>query len=103
MTPSPSPTRTFVVDPGPEGQLVELPALAWLCGEGVSPGLGWFYLHGPDIAPGAAAAERSDYAELVLVDRLRAAIERINGALPAEVVEQAVAAVTTNQSPVVVE
>jgi hypothetical protein len=36
--------------------------------------IGWQVAHGPDIAPGMPAAERADYGEAVLLQRLRAAL-----------------------------
>lgn len=52
--------------------------------------LGWAILHGPDIAPGSIAAERNDYREVVLVDRLREAVVRLNPALPMDAVDDVV-------------
>jgi type I restriction enzyme R subunit len=63
--------------------VVEEAALAWL------EGLGWKVLHGPEIAPGELAAERSDYAEVVLAQRLRDALIRLNPQLPAEALDDA--------------
>ena len=54
---------------------VEAAALAWL------ERLGWKVAHGPDIAPHASDAERTDYRESVLEYRLRAALARLNPAL----------------------
>jgi len=62
---------------------VEQAALAWL------ESLGWTVRHGLDIAPGEPTAERSDYAEVVLADRLRQALARLNPALPPEALEDA--------------
>jgi type I restriction enzyme R subunit len=67
-----------------EDAYVEQPTLEWL------EELGWTIVHGPDIAPGQAAAERSGYGEVVLVGRLRAAIARINPELPAEAIERVI-------------
>ena len=39
---------------------VEAAALAWLSG------LGWGVAHGPDIAPDAPGAERTDYGQVIL-------------------------------------
>ena len=61
---------------------VEDAALTWF-GE-----LGYAVGHGPQIAPGEAAAERDSFAEVVLVGRLRAALRRINPAIPDEAREQ---------------
>lgn len=58
---------------------VEQAALAWL------DGLGWSVAHGPDIAPGTPDAERSDYGDVILAQRLRNALARFNPRLPASV------------------
>jgi type I restriction enzyme R subunit len=62
---------------------VEHAALAWL------EGAGWRIAHGPDIAPDMPAAERRDYGEVVLAQRLRDALARLNPDLPAEALEDA--------------
>ena len=67
---------------------VEDAALDWL------RGIGWSTAYGPDIAPGAEAAERDDYAEAFLPRRLRSAIERLNPDLPAAAQEDACRALT---------
>jgi len=51
--------------------------------------LNWDILFGPEIAPGEPGAERSDYRDVLLTGRLRAALERLNPSLPAEAVEEA--------------
>ena len=55
---------------------VEEAALGWL------RDLDWKVAHGPDIAPDQVAAERADYAEIVLPSRLRDALARLNPNLP---------------------
>ncbi len=62
---------------------VESAALAWLAA------VGWQIAHGPDIAPDQPGAERRDYSEVVLAQRLRDALARLNPALPAEALEDA--------------
>ena len=62
---------------------VEDAALAWL------GSLGWKVAHGPDIAPHAADAERTDYTEVVLERRLLDALDRLNPALPADALDDA--------------
>jgi len=62
---------------------VESAALAWL------ESLGYAILHGPDIAPNTAFAERRDYRKVVLEQRLRDALARLNPDLPAETLEEA--------------
>lgn len=51
-------------------------------------------LHGPDICPDVAGAERQSYADVVLIDRLRSALERINPKIPSETIEEAAQKVT---------
>jgi type I restriction enzyme R subunit len=46
--------------------VVDDAALAWL------EAVGWEVAHGPDIAPDTPAAERTDYGEVVLAQRLAA-------------------------------
>lgn len=80
---------------------VELAAIDWL------REIGYNYLHGGIIAPGEPAAERTSYNEVLLVGRLRSALERINGHIPravrADVVDEVIRRVqrTPSQNPVV--
>ena len=62
---------------------VEAAALEWL------EGLDWKVAHGPDIAPHASGAQRTDYREAVLEHRLRDALDRLNPNLPAEALDDA--------------
>lgn len=52
--------------------------------------LGYRVLHGPDIAPGELAAERTDYGEVILTGRLRDAITKINEGINPVTVDEAV-------------
>jgi type I restriction enzyme R subunit len=63
--------------------IVEDAALEWF-GE-----LGYAVGHGPHIAPGEPAAERESFGDVVLVDRLRAALRRLNNAIPEDAREEA--------------
>ena len=70
--------------------VVEEAALAWL------ESLGYAIKHGPDISPGGDALtlalsqwERENYSEVVLGQRLREALVRLNPTLPAEAIEDA--------------
>jgi type I restriction enzyme R subunit len=45
--------------------------------------------HGPDIAPQAAGAERTNYSEVILEHRLRDALDRVNPDLPVETLDDA--------------
>jgi type I restriction enzyme R subunit len=93
----------FVVDTGPEGELVELPALRDLCGEPGRVGAGWTYVHGPALAPDAPSVERTLWSDVVLVERLRIAVARINPHLPPDAVRRACDLVLSSTSPVVIE
>ena len=62
---------------------VEEAALDWL------GGIGWATANGRDVAPDAPAAERSDYAQAFLPNRLRSALASLNSDLPAEALEDA--------------
>lgn len=62
----------------------EYAAIEWL------QSLGYSYLHGADIAPGEVNAERKDYSEVLLLDRLYAVLERINPGLPSSAIDEAV-------------
>ena len=62
---------------------VEDAALDWL------RGLDWQVAHGPDISPDGAMAERSDYAEVLLPARLRAALARLSPDLPPSALDDA--------------
>ncbi len=52
--------------------------------------LGWTYLHGLAIAPGAEQTERKNFEQIILVERLRKAVSVLNPDIPKEVQEQAV-------------
>lgn len=63
--------------------VVEDAALVWL------ESLGYAVKHGPEIAPGELFAERADYGQVILADRLRQALVRLNPTLPGEAIEDA--------------
>lgn len=56
-------------------------------------------LRGGDIAPGVPTAERSSYREVIFVDRLRRAIEKLNPEAPSAAREQALRLVLRSESP----
>jgi type I restriction enzyme R subunit len=62
---------------------VESATLAWLSE------LGWQVKHGPEIAPDGLFAERQDYGQVVLEQRLRDALARLNPDLPPEALQDA--------------
>jgi len=63
--------------------VVEQAALAWF------ESAGWSVKNGASIAPGEPAAERNDYGQVVLAQRLRDALAQLNPALPAEALDDA--------------
>jgi type I restriction enzyme R subunit len=65
--------------------------------------LGYETRHGPEIAPDTPGAERTSYADVVLVDRLHSALARLNPAVPAEIVDEAALKVSRTESPSLVE
>ncbi len=62
---------------------VEAAALEWL------EDIGWTIAHGPDIAPDSPRAERSDYGSVILEQRFREALARLNHELPADALDNA--------------
>ena len=61
--------------------------------------LGWETANGPTIAPDGADAERGAYDEVVLMDRLRDALQRLNPKLPHEALEDAFRKVSRPEGP----
>jgi len=73
--------------------VVEQAALAWL------ETLGYVVKHGVDIAPDTPGAERADYGQVMIEDRLRQTLVRLNPALPAEAIEDAFRKLTRPEGP----
>lgn len=79
---------------------IEQTALAWFAN------LGYEIAYGPDIAFDGRAPERdaeANYADVVLIGRLRSALERINATLPAEAIDEAIRKITRPESPSLIE
>ncbi len=72
---------------------VEEATLAWL-GE-----LGYGILHGPDLAPDTPDAERDEYRQVFLLDRLRKSLACINPDVPGIGIEEAIKKITGTESP----
>jgi type I restriction enzyme R subunit len=51
--------------------------------------VGWSIAHGPDITPGEPNAERNEYSQVILPDRVRGALALLNPHLPPEALESA--------------
>jgi type I restriction enzyme, R subunit len=81
-----------------EDTLAEQPTLALLCSNG-----DWEHVHGSEVAPDAPAAERKLWSDVVLVERLRQAVSRINPQLPADAVERVCDTAIASTSPIVIE
>ena len=61
--------------------------------------LGYEIIFAPDIAPDGSYPERSDYSEVILPQRVKDALYRINKGLPAEALEEAFRQVSVPNSP----
>ncbi len=64
---------------------------------------GYTCVHGPDIAPDMPASERASYQEVLLVDRLRAALQRCNPGLRSDDIEEVVRRLQRSDAPGLVE
>ncbi|MBJ8104818.1 type I restriction endonuclease subunit R [Bacillus cereus group sp. N8] len=72
---------------------LEIAALEWL------EEMDYEIVEGPDIAPDGDDAERETFHDVVLVDRLRDALKKINPTIDAKVIEEAVQKIIANASP----
>lgn len=75
---------------------LEIAALEWL------EEMDYEIVEGPDIAPDGDYAERESFHDVVLVDRLRDSLKRINPTLDQKVIEEAVQQIIANASPNIV-
>jgi type I restriction enzyme R subunit len=73
--------------------VIEQAALAWL------DDFEWIIKNGPKIAPGELFAERIEHGQVVLEDRLRQALTRLNPELPLEPIEDAFRKVMRPEGP----
>ncbi len=72
---------------------VESAALNWF------GGLEYAVAHAPHLAPGEIASERASFADVVLVDRLRDAIARLNTAIPSDARGEALRKMLRHDAP----
>ena len=79
-----------------EDQL-EQEALGWLAD------LGYTHLYGPDIAFDGPSPERKDYREVLLIQRLSNAIDRLNPSIPPEAHQDTVRRVMQSELPSLLE
>lgn len=61
--------------------------------------MGWEYVHGLMLAPGAEQAERENFEQIVLVERLRKSVAVLNPTIPQDAQEQAIQKVLRIYSP----
>ncbi|NDP22607.1 MAG: type I restriction endonuclease subunit R [Paludibacter sp.] len=61
--------------------------------------IGWEYIHGLAIAPGAEQAERENFEQIILIDRLRKSVAVLNPNIPQDAQEQAIQKVVRIYSP----
>ncbi|MBF0263308.1 MAG: type I restriction endonuclease subunit R, partial [Magnetococcales bacterium] len=73
---------------------LEREVLGWLAE------VGYASCHGPDLAPEGRSPERKDYRQILLTDRLRGAMARLNPSVPATAQEDALKQVVNPGSPV---
>ncbi len=76
-----------------EDQL-EQEALGWLTD------VGYGHVYGPDIAPDGTAPERASYRQVLLIERLRQAVARLNPAVPQAAREDAIKQVIDLGTPI---
>ncbi|MCA4158016.1 type I restriction endonuclease subunit R [Priestia megaterium] len=75
---------------------LEIAALEWL------EELNYEIVEGPDIAPDGDCAERKSFHDVVLVDRLRDSLQKINPTIERKVIEEAIQKIVANASPNVI-
>jgi type I restriction enzyme R subunit len=61
--------------------------------------LGYGYIYGPEIAPGEEKAERESFEQIILAERLKSAIQRINPDIPSNAQQEALKEVLRISSP----
>ena len=61
--------------------------------------MGWKYIHGLAIAPGAEQTERESFEQIILKERFRKAVAILNPNIPHEAQEQAIQKVLRIYSP----
>lgn len=60
---------------------------------------GFEYIYGPDIAPDSETPQRGSFEDVLLLDRLQAAIRRINPSIPADACDDAIKQIQRLSSP----
>ena len=52
--------------------------------------IGYSFVHGPDLAPDGKSPEREDFRTVILIERLRTALNKLNPDVPSATIESAV-------------
>ena len=60
---------------------------------------GYQYIYAPNIAPDGEMSERENYEQVILMERLRRAVRRINPLIPTDQQEEAIREVQRISSP----
>ncbi|HEC57421.1 MAG TPA: type I restriction endonuclease subunit R [Candidatus Syntrophoarchaeum butanivorans] len=74
-------------------QTLEKATMDWL------KDLGYEVAFGPDISPGGERQERDNHSDVILLERLRYSLERINRKVPDEAIEEAIHRILNISSP----
>ena len=61
--------------------------------------LGYHYLYGPDIAPDGHSPERDSFEEVLLINRMKTAVRKINPAIPVDAHSEAIKEIQRIASP----
>lgn len=77
--------------------IVEQATIDWLLE------LGYTYLNGAEIAPGATQSDRQEYDDVILINRLENALQTINPHIPFEAIQDAIKKITRSQTPILNE
>ncbi|MDB9446546.1 type I restriction endonuclease subunit R [Anabaena sp. CS-542/02] len=65
--------------------------------------LGYTYLNGAEIAPGATQSDRPEYDDVILINRLQNALQTINPHIPFDAIQDAIKKITRCETPILNE
>ena len=61
--------------------------------------IGYEYKHGNDIAPDSKTPERDDFRQVILIDRLRSSLIKLNPNVPINTINNAITQITNPNTP----
>ena len=61
--------------------------------------IGYSFVHGPDLAHNGKSPEREDFRKVILIERLRTALKKLNPEVPSATIESAVLQLTNRNIP----